>query len=186
MILGNINHSKRVASLSYRLSERLNLPTAMIEDIYYSALLHDVGKSNLNQNILNKPDKLNEKEKKHIEMHSYFSYVEALKVGFSRDMALNILHHHENFNGTGYPERLKKDNIPLGARIIRICDVYDALTSNRVYRKALSVNEAIDIMNNEKENFDPNIYSRFKNMIDISFMDKQTTKGFELKGELNI
>ena len=156
-----MKHCERVANLAYRLSDSLNLPNIITKNIYFSALIHDIGKSNLNQNILNKTGKLNEEERKHIEKHSYFSYLKALKLGYSQDIALNVLYHHEDYNGTGYPKRLRGNNIPLGARIIRICDVFDALTSNRVYRKALSIQEAMNIINDEREKFDPNICCKF-------------------------
>lgn len=120
----------------------------------------------MNQNILNKPGKLEKYEKRHIEEHVEYSCMEILRMNMenSKEIAKIIRHHHENFDGTGYPEKLKGKQIPLGSRIIRIADVYDALTSDRVYRKKLTHEQALKIMKREKQHFDPILFSVFLNL----------------------
>lgn len=159
--LDDIKHGIRVANLSYRLSEHLNLSKKDTQSIYIASFFHDIGKAYLDQLILNKSSKLTKEEKIIIEQHSFFGYKEMLKLGFSCDIALNILYHHENYDGSGYPTGLKGTNIPLGSRIIRICDMFDALVSDRIYRKALSVEEANKIVRDNKKYFCPIIYETF-------------------------
>lgn len=163
--LDDFKHGVRVAELSLNVSHLLKLPNHISNKIYLSALLHDIGKAFLDQDILNKTGKLSVKEKKHINKHSYFGYLEVLRLGYNVEVALNVLYHHENYNGFGYPTGLKGYNIPIGARIIRICDVFDALLTNRPYRNGLTIDEAIKIMEDEKINFDPNIYKVFIHFI---------------------
>lgn len=157
-------HSIRVANLSNRLATSLHIK-GDIKNIILSAIFHDIGKIYLSQSILNKPTKLNNKEFEHIKLHSIYGYNIARKLNLDNMISKNILFHHENYNGTGYPKGLHGDSIPLGARIIRVCDVFDALTSKRAYREPMCFKEALNIMEEEKYNFDPYIYKVFLNMI---------------------
>lgn len=159
--LDDFKHGLRVAALGFRLSQALNLSHYIMDNVYLSGILHDVGKAYLDQDILNKQYRLTASDKKHIENHSYYSYREILQLNYNVDVALNVLYHHENYNGTGYPVGLKGDNIPIGARVLRICDMFDALISDRPYRKALSIEKTIEIMNKEKGNFDIEIFNIF-------------------------
>lgn len=183
--LDDINHGIRVAGLSLKLSKELNLSVYDTQIIYVSSLFHDIGKAYLNQDILNKPSRLTKEEKKHIEQHPFYGYREILQLGFSSEIALNILYHHENYDGTGYPIGLKGDNIPLGSRIIRICDIFDALVSNRPYRKSLSVEKAIEIIKSEKKNFCPFIFKSFIKMIDLKNNGENKNKIVKLDIILN-
>lgn len=161
----DLDHGIRVANLCFRLSETLGLSNKIIKEIYISALFHDVGKLYLDKSILYKPSKLNKNEKIYIQEHSKFSYKEVLNLGYSMNIALNTLYHHENYNGTGYPSKLKEEDIPIGARIIKICDTFDALISNRSYKKPLNVNNAINIMDDDISIFDFKIYEEFRELI---------------------
>ena len=174
MNLADIRHCVRVANLSMSLADVLNLPQKEKEELYISALFHDIGKAFLNQEILNKPGPLTDLERKHIETHSVFSYRESKNVGFSKVIADNILYHHENFDGTGYPLRINGSKIPLASRIIKITDTFDALTCDRPYRKALSAQEALRIMNKQRSQYDPQLYLSFTHLLDGS------TKNFEI------
>ena len=98
---------------------------------------------------------------KYIRKHIYYGAVEAYRRKFSENIIKFIFFHHENYDGTGYYMGLKGEEIPIGSRILRICDVYDALVSERPYKKAYTDKEALNIMLEEKKNFDPKFFSVF-------------------------
>lgn len=170
--LDDIRHGIRVANYSVEIAKKINLPSDKIQDLYISGLFHDIGKAYINQTILNKPGALTDKERKVIEQHPIHSYNEIISMGYTEDIALNILHHHENWNGTGYPKGLKGLTIPIGARILKLSDVFDALTMERPYRKKLTVKEALLIMNNEKELYDPELYLIFASYLISKFKEQ--------------
>lgn len=153
----------RVGNLAKLLSQALDLET--VEAIHTSGRLHDIGKQFVDQHILNKPERLSKEEFEHMQKHVVYSAIEVMNLGYSVDITNNVLMHHENYDGTGYPFGIKGEEIPLGARILRICDCYDALTMERPYRKKLDRFQALMIMDNEKEHFDPNLYGLFKKII---------------------
>ena len=132
-------------------------------------MLHDVGKWRTPNEILLKPYELTEAEWKIIQQHPLLG-VEML-TPLLKDKGSNqylklvesvILYHHERWDGKGYPEGLKGEEIPLSARIVSLADIYDALTSDRSYRKALTHEEAFEVMKKEKERFDPRIWKVFE------------------------
>ncbi len=139
-----------------------------IEDLSYASMLHDVGKWRTPNEILLKPSSLSAAEWEIIKQHPRLG-VEMLspvlkQKGSSQYLRLVesiVLYHHERWDGSGYPEGLKGEEIPLSARIVAICDVYDALTSDRSYRKALTHEEAIEIIKKEADAFDPRILKVF-------------------------
>ncbi|KOR55634.1 HD domain-containing protein [Clostridium botulinum] len=163
--LEDIKHGIRVANYSKEIAKQLDLSDKKIKEIYFSGLFHDIGKAYLNQNILNKPSMLSTIEKTEISQHPMFSYEEVLKSGYSKEVAFNVLYHHENWDGSGYPKGIKKNSIPVGARILKIADVFDALTTSRPYRKKLSFDETLNIMENERTTYDPELYYIFTNYI---------------------
>ncbi|MEM2115788.1 MAG: HD domain-containing phosphohydrolase [Candidatus Woesearchaeota archaeon] len=139
-------------------------------------MLHDVGKFKIDPQLLNKPYALTREEKEYVQKHVEFG-IEILK-NFEDLLKNNgksiidtiyniVLYHHECYDGSGYLKGLKGEEIPLEGRIAKILDVYDALTHNRVYRRALSVDEAIKIMDSEIEKFDRNLYNIFKQNIHL-------------------
>ncbi|MFH1701264.1 MAG: HD domain-containing phosphohydrolase [Candidatus Zixiibacteriota bacterium] len=159
-------HSDRVASLALLLARELGLPTSMLKTIAAAALLHDIGKINIKDEVLKKAGKLTKAEYLHIMKHSELG-VELLRAKeLPWDVKPLILHHHEKIDGSGYPLGLKGEDIPLGAKIICVADVFDALTSDRVYRKANKVQTALEIMNKEAATtFDPVILKCFETLI---------------------
>jgi putative nucleotidyltransferase with HDIG domain len=136
-------HSSRVAQYSKQIASHMGFNEEELDNIYYIALLHDVGKMSIPDNILNKPAKLLPEERKVIETHTT-NGAEMLK-DFSAipDIIAGALYHHERYDGNGYPQQLKGDNIPLIARIICVADSYDAMSSFRCYRDALSKEEIL-------------------------------------------
>jgi HD-GYP domain-containing protein (c-di-GMP phosphodiesterase class II) len=153
------SHSLNVAVLSIIIGVALKLSNAMIQELAIGALIHDIGKMRVDKHILNKPGKLNHDEFQHMKNHSQLGYEYLLN---NADISINskiaTLYHHERLDGTGYPEGLRGDSIPLFSRIISVADVYDALTSDRPYRKAMLPSDAIEyIMGGYGTKFDPEI-----------------------------
>jgi HD-GYP domain-containing protein (c-di-GMP phosphodiesterase class II) len=136
-------HSSRLAEWAVRIGERLGVTESESRDLEAGAILHDIGKNGVSESILNKPGQLNAEERKQIERHSEYGWA-ILRVipGFERT-ALLVLHHHERTDGTGYPAGLARDEIPIGSKIIAVIDSFDAMVSDRCYRKGLPVEEAI-------------------------------------------
>jgi diguanylate cyclase (GGDEF)-like protein/putative nucleotidyltransferase with HDIG domain len=137
------NHSQRVSVHSVALAEALNMTHAEIEEIRLAALLHDIGKVGIVESILNKNGPLDPDEWDQMKKHVNYGAAILEKVrGLGRIRAM-VLHHHEFFDGSGYPHALAGENIPLGARIIAIADAYDTITSDRTYKRARNANEAL-------------------------------------------
>jgi len=167
-------HSDRVASFSLLLGRRLGLHAADLKTIVAAALLHDIGKIKIDDRVLKKAGRLTDEEFSQIKRHPELG-VELLRgKEFPWDVKPSILAHHERINGSGYPLGLKGDDIPLGARIICIADVFDALTSDRVYRRAYDAARAVEIMEAESgTTFDPMILNLFVDMVrqgDLDFI----------------
>jgi|LGVF01.2.fsa_nt_gb diguanylate cyclase (GGDEF)-like protein len=137
-----------------------------IEEIKLVADVHDIGKISISDKILNKPGPLDEKEFKEIQYHSESGYKIISNIIENEDIAVAVLYHHEKYDGTGYPHNLKGEKIPLYSRIISICDAYDAMTNDRIYRKALSKKQAIkELKLCSGTQFDPNLIERFLKII---------------------
>ncbi|MDD4275437.1 MAG: HD domain-containing protein [Clostridia bacterium] len=155
-------HSKHMTSLAKRLGVILNLATSEIKTLSLIAKFHDIGKINISSSILNKPDKLNVEEWKEIKLHSKHSFDIVNSVEEYKYIANDILHHHEHFDGTGYPDGLTGKDIPLFSRIIAVLDTYDVLVSGRIYKPAVSKIEAIqEIKRCSGTQFDPSIVKIF-------------------------
>ena len=155
-------HSFRVSALCKRMGEALGLPENKIEELKSVGLLHDIGKIALDENILNKLGKLTDDEWKEIKRHPEIGYRILSTVNDMSEMAEYVLAHHERWDGQGYPKGLKGEEIPYISRIIAISDSYDAMTSDRNYRKALSEEETIDeIRRCSGVQYDPDIVKVF-------------------------
>lgn len=156
------SHSERVMNLTIFIANKLGIEGEELEQTAKGALLHDIGKIGISDNILLKPGKLDEAEwlemRKHPEIgHAILSDIKIFKIP-----AEIILSHHERFDGTGYPQGLKGEQIPIGARIFTLVDTLDAMTSDRPYRKALPFDKVIDeVINNKCTQFDPRIADLF-------------------------
>jgi putative nucleotidyltransferase with HDIG domain len=150
-------HSERVSELAVRIARRLGIDEADIELTRLAASLHDLGKLAIPEEILRKPSALDDAERMVLQRHPRIGYrmLESLGV---EPVAACVLHHHERWDGACYPDRLRADQIPLGARIIFVADAFDAMTSERVYRESLSIGEAItEIERCAGSQFDPTI-----------------------------
>lgn len=161
-----IDHSMRVTEYAIMIADELNLSPGEKRDLRLSSLLHDIGRVEIPNEILCKEGKLNEDELKKIQEHPTLG---AQILGPLRELESvigGILHHHERFDGLGYPDRLKRNEIPLFARIIGLADAYTAMTSPRPYRKELTKKEAIvELKKNKGRQFDPQITDVFLKII---------------------
>jgi len=153
------SHSLNVAVVSIIIGMALKLSHSSIQELAIGALIHDIGKMRVDKGILNKPDKLTPEEFEHMKQHSRLGYEYLLNnADISENSKIATLYHHERMDGKGYPEGLSGENIPLYSRIISVADVYDALTSDRPYRKAMLPSDAIEyIMGGFGTAFDPDI-----------------------------
>ena len=155
------SHSKRVGELAGRIARRLGIEESQIELTQLAASLHDLGKLAIPEEILRKPSALNESERLVLQRHPQIGHrmLESLGVEPIADW---VLHHHERWDGSGYPDRLQGDEIPLGSRIIFVADAWDAMTSERVYRKPLSEREAMaELERCAGTQFDPVVVGAF-------------------------
>ena len=162
-----MNHSRRVSSLSEKLAKLLHLSDAEVEEIKLAGLMHDIGKIGIDEVILNKPGALNVDEWDRIKQHSEIGYRILSSVNEFSKISKIVLHHHENFDGTGYPNGQAGEEISLGSRIIRITDSYDAMTGVRTYNNPLSKEEAIKVLkDNSGTQFDEALVELFVSSLD--------------------
>jgi putative two-component system response regulator len=155
-------HSQRVTLYSVAIAEELGITGQEIEDLYRASVLHDLGKIGVREAVLNKPGKLSEEEFAEIVRHPETAVRILEPIPFFRPLLPAILHHHERFDGKGYPSRLAGSNIPFASRIMTIADTFDAMTSTRAYRKALPIADAIaEIRRCSGTQFDPDIVPAF-------------------------
>jgi len=160
-------HSLRVAEYSREIARRMKKSEKEQENIYYAGLLHDVGKIRVPGAIINKPGKLTDEEYEQIKVHPVTSYHILKDIYEDNHIALGAKFHHERYDGKGYPNGLKGDNIPEIARIIGVADTYDAMASNRSYRKALPQDVVrSEIVKGKGLQFDPEIADIMLQMID--------------------
>lgn len=131
-------HSSRVAAFSRQIAEEAGYSEEFCEQVYESALLHDIGKIGIPDEILKKPEKLTAEEFEEIRLHPILGYQILSSIRLSPELGIGAHYHHEHYDGSGYPDGLAGEEIPTAARIIAVADAYDAMTSTRSYRNALS------------------------------------------------
>ena len=159
-------HSKRVSELCELMGKALNLTEVEIKELKTVGLLHDIGNIAIEEDILNKKDKLTQEEWKEIIRHPEIGYRILNTVNDMKEIAQYVLCHHERWDGKGYPKGLKGEEIPLQSRIISIVGTYDTLTSERSYRHALTKDEAIlELKKNAGTQFDPDLINLFINTV---------------------
>ena len=159
-----ISHGIVVSNLAVMLARELNETEEFCHEIAIAGLLPDIGKIKMNRYLYGK-DALAVEEMKYFRMHSVYSYDVLHKLGYSRIVQEAVYHHHENFDGSGYPQNLVGKDIPYGARILHVCDVFAALTSKRSYRAAFDQGAAVEIMLEETKNFDVEIFVAFQRIL---------------------
>ncbi len=141
------------------------------ETVFTCALFHDIGKLFINNRILKKKGRLTPEEFDAMKLHSCLSMEYLMKRGYNKEIYLSVYHHHEKYDGTGYPAGLKGDQIPLISQIISLCDCFDAMTSKRHYRNAMSHKEALDNLKASGGQFNPWLLDIFVSCInDIVYL----------------
>ncbi|MCX7975622.1 MAG: HD domain-containing protein [Bellilinea sp.] len=159
-------HSERMLELSQRLGRRMGLNEKQLEDLRYGVLLHDIGKMAVPDAILNKPGPLNDDEWEVMRQHPQYAYNLLSQISFLKGAMDVIYCHHERWNGSGYPRGLKGEQIPLYARIFAVVDVWDALTNDRPYRAAWSIDKALAYLHEQAGIlFDPQVVEAFVKLI---------------------
>lgn len=156
-----LGHCARVADYACRIAERAGLTERDLVWFRMGAFLHDVGKTEVPEEILNKPGRLTDEERAIMERHTVIGDEMLAPVEFPWDIRPMVRSHHERWDGKGYPDRLAGEEIPRSARIMRIADVFDALTTARSYRRPLTPEEALSIMQDDAGSFDPELFHIF-------------------------
>jgi len=155
-------HTKRVMEYSLAIGKRMGLPRSEREKLKLSAILHDIGKIGVMDEVLLKPGKLTPEEFKHMMRHAEIGPEVLSRIRRLKDILPGIKHHHERYDGNGYPSGLKGDDIPIIARIIAVADSFDAMTSDRPYRKGLSLEAGLEeVKRNSGTQFDPSAVKAF-------------------------
>ncbi|GEM_PF-4521544 len=167
-------HSEVVSNLAHDLAKTLGLPPSEAETIARAGLLHDIGKIIVPAETLNKPGELTAAEYKAVQTHPAVGADILATLGIFREEAIIVRHHHERFDGGGYPDGLRGGEIPRGARIIAIADAFDAMTSGRSVRGRRDVTAALAVINAEKGGqFDPAVAAAFVNMVNAGRVGKK-------------
>ena len=167
-------HSERVTQYAIAIASEMELGEWEIRNIKYAAALHDIGKLGVARSILNKPGTLSEEEFLHVKSHPQMGDSIIEPVSFLREPREIILHHHERYDGKGYPDGLKGEEIPLGARILAVADSFEAMMSDRPYRSALDLDEAIkELRDNIGTQFDPSVVKVFIESLSEDIMKEQ-------------
>ncbi|MCD1293703.1 hypothetical protein CUJ83_01670 [Methanocella sp. CWC-04] len=165
-------HSERMSMMAERMADAIGLPDVQKRDLILLAKVHDIGKVGVSDKILLKPGKLTDDEYEQMKKHSWIGYNIANRSRELSHIASLILHHHECWDGAGYPDGLKGENIPLVCRIISIIDSYDAMTSKRPYRDAMSKKEAIEELKRcSGTQFEPSLVDEFIELVENQIME---------------
>ena len=163
-------HSRRVTDMTIALARLMGIQEEHIQDIQRGALLHDIGKMSISDSVLNKAGSLDENEWIMMREHPTIAYHLLSSIEYMKHALVIPYCHHEKWDGSGYPQGLAGDQIPLAARIFAVVDVYDALTSDRPYRKAWSVEDTLKYIREQSgKHFDPQVVSIFLEKIHPDF-----------------
>ena len=156
-------HSVRVAAYSEAIGKQLGLPPATLDMIHRSCLLHDIGKIAVDETILSKKGRLNQMEREKMDMHVLIGENILRPIALLHPLLPGVRHHHERFDGTGHPDGLRGENIPIEARIMAVADAFDAMTSNRPYREPLPEEDALaELRQSAGAQFDPRVVAAFE------------------------
>jgi len=159
-------HSVKVSNLAVMLAKKIGLSKTETGHIKLAGILHDIGKIGIPEKVLLKNSSLNKEEYDEVKKHSAIGAEIIKPLKFFAEIIIMVRHHHENYDGTGYPDGLKGEDIPMGSRIMAVADAFDALTNTRAYRGAYDFEKAIEIMKKENgKKFDPALFSAFMDCI---------------------
>lgn len=160
-------HSEKVRDYALAIARKMNLPHEDLKTIEYAAYIHDIGKVGVDLSIIRKPEKLTEEDWRQIIKHPLLGANIAERMEMLRTLSPLIMHHHERFDGKGYPDGLRSESIPLGARILAVADSFEAMTAERPYRQAFSKEIATrEIKRCSGVQFDPKVVEAFLEVVD--------------------
>lgn len=166
-------HGICVSNLAFHVAEELNMDAETCHQLAVAGLIHDIGKLEISKYLYGKEeDPLTIEELKYVRTHSTLGYAILNERNYPDFVLQSILHHHENYDGSGYPSNLAGEEIPIGARVLRVCDTFAALISNRPYRAAFSVDEAVGLMIDEIKDFDVGVFLAFQRVIHGPYIDE--------------
>ena len=161
-----IKHGVLVANLTFALAKEYGMSDDEAYELKLAAMMHDIGKLKLSEYLYGRTNEsLPEEEKKYMGMHSKISYDVLKKYDYSDNIMNIVLSHHECYDGSGYPDGLAGEDIPVGARILKVTDEFAALISDRPYRKAFDIDTAVSIMIDEVKNVDMKVFILFQRLI---------------------
>lgn len=165
--LYTMGHSEKVAEYARLIADQLGLDEPEVDRAYLCGIVHDVGKIGVPEYILNKPGPLSPEEYRQITRHPDMGATILSHISWLEDVVPVIISHHERYDGTGYPQGLRGEEIPLLSRILAVADAFDAMTSDRSYRKALPLNMALEeLRSGAGRQFDPRVVEAFLGMLD--------------------
>ncbi len=152
-------HSSRVSKYCVAISKEMGFSKEEVEGMKVAGFLHDIGKIAVDKDIINKPARLSQKERLELDQHPVISYEILSRVKFPwKDVSINVRYHHEKIDGSGYPDRLRGEEIPVGAKIMALADAFDAMTTDRPYRKKLTLETTIvELKNTLGKHFDSQV-----------------------------
>lgn len=175
-----IHHGILVSNLARLVAVELDMDEEYCHIMASAGMVHDIGKLKLSKYLYGRrKDILMIEEMKYVRMHSALSYDSLKNLDYPEELLRSVYHHHENYDGSGYPDNLKGSAIPWGARILRVCDVFSALVSIRPYRKAFDIDTAVELMIDEIKNFDMKVFLAFLQVV-------HSDKFNEIQGIINI
>ena len=170
-------HCSRVRDYALRMALALNLSETFCRDLVYASLLHDCGKIGVSEEILNINGPLNDEQFREIQRHPLLGFEMTSKIDYLRPASIIIRQHHERWDGKGYPDRLKAQEISLGGRIVAVADTFDAMTSSRPYRRALDFEVAVqELLDNRGSQFDAELVDLFVSLLDNKVEDSGKAK----------
>lgn len=172
-LISVINHGIAVSNLAYQVGETIGLPQDQCYELALAGVLHDIGKLRLSRYVSGKENPLVVEEIKYVRRHPQLGCEALQNRGYSSFVLETIYYHHENYDGSGYPQNLQGEEIPLGSRILRVCDTYAALTEKRPYREAFELETAIRLMIDEIKNFDMQVFLAFMKVVHRDDQEKE-------------
>ena len=172
-LAAELTHGICVSNLAYRVAEELGLSKVVCYDLAVAGLVHDIGKLEIAKYLYNlEKDPLTIEELKYVRTHSTLGYAILNARNYSEFILQSILHHHENYDGSGYPSNMAGEEIPLGARVLRVCDTFAALVTDRPYRKAFAMEEAVRLMIEEIKDFDVGVFLAFMRVVHGPYIEE--------------
>ena len=165
-LIDGIKHGMCVSNLTYLIAKKLGLDDEACNNLAIAGMVHDIGKLRLSSYLYGRNSNgMIIEEIRYMRMHSRLGYDILKENGYNSAICEAVLYHHENYDGSGYPANKAGEDIPIGARILRVCDVYAALISDRPYRKAFDISAVMELMIDEVKNFDMQVFLAFQRVV---------------------